>query len=113
MPLPSDQLGFLLRVVLASLHETEDEQPNLPPPAGNGVGTATVKQPKMILDPGDNFSNWDRYIMAILEVATGVQIIYALFREIMAPPYIFAVLSCPHKRLLDYYASKVVAYEAS
>uniref|UniRef100_A0A0E0NZH0 Uncharacterized protein n=1 Tax=Oryza rufipogon TaxID=4529 RepID=A0A0E0NZH0_ORYRU len=83
MPLPSDQLGFLLRVVLASLHETEDEQPNLPPPAGNGVGTATVKQPKMIPDPGDNFSNWDRYIMAILEVATGVQIIYALFREIV------------------------------
>uniref|UniRef100_A0A0D9ZBJ6 Uncharacterized protein n=1 Tax=Oryza glumipatula TaxID=40148 RepID=A0A0D9ZBJ6_9ORYZ len=94
-------------------NETEDEQPNLPPPAGNGVGTATVKQPKVILDPVDNFSNWDRYIMAILEVATGVQIVYALFRE-MAPPYIFAVLSCPHKRLLlDYYASKVVAYEAS
>ncbi|EEC75919.1 hypothetical protein OsI_13006 [Oryza sativa Indica Group] len=64
-------------------NETEDEQPNLPPPAGNGVGTATVKQPKMILDPGDDFSNWDRYIMAILEVATGVQIIYSLFREIV------------------------------
>ncbi|XP_052149810.1 uncharacterized protein LOC127768302 [Oryza glaberrima] len=64
-------------------NETEDEQPNLPPPAGNGVGTATVKQPKVILDPVDNFSNWDRYIMAILEVATGVQIVYALFREVV------------------------------
>uniref|UniRef100_A0A0E0KHE8 Bifunctional inhibitor/plant lipid transfer protein/seed storage helical domain-containing protein n=1 Tax=Oryza punctata TaxID=4537 RepID=A0A0E0KHE8_ORYPU len=59
-----------------------DEQPSLPPPAGYGVGTATVKQPKVV-DPVDNLSNFDRYVMAILEVATGVQIVYALFREIV------------------------------